>query len=74
MQQFIMLLWLQGLILIWVYFVKKGSKNVGITTNDLMHKNTEDIQVEIEVISGDANEINGVSVPITVPKDAFPKA
>ncbi len=71
MQQFIMLLWLQGLILVWVYFVKKGSQNVGITTDDLLHKNTEDIQVTIEEIAGDATEINGVTVPSTVPKEAL---
>lgn len=71
MQQFIMLLWLQGLILIWVYFVKKGSKNVGVTTNDLLHKNTEDIQVTIEEIASGSDEINGVSVPSSVPHESL---
>ena len=74
LQKFIMFIWFQLLLLFLVWLFKKGASNIGMTPSDLMHKNTEDIQVEIEVISGDANEINGVSVPITVPKDAFPKA
>ncbi len=71
MQKFIMFLWLQGLILLWVYFVNKGSKNIGLTKEDLLHKNTEDLQVTIEEIAGDDTEINGVPVPVPVPEEAF---
>jgi len=70
-QKFIMLIWLQLIIVFLVYLIKKGSKNIGLTPNSLIHKNTEDIQVEIEEISVDGGEINGVSVPENVPEEAY---
>lgn len=73
-QKFIMLIWLQLIILLLVYLVRKGSKNIGLTPSALIHKNTEDIQVEIEEISEGNTMINGVPVPEPVPEDAYAKA
>ncbi len=73
MQQFIMFLWLQGLILLLVFLFKRGSHNIGLTPNALVHMNTEDIQVTIEEISAGDEQLNGVSVPSAVPEEAFGK-
>lgn len=70
-QKFIMLIWLQLIILLLIYLIKKGSKNIGLTPDDLIHKNTEDIQVEIEEISKGGAVINGVTVPENVPEEAY---
>lgn len=71
MQKFLMFLWLQGLIILLLYFIRKGAQNVGLAPEDLLHMNTEDMQVTIEEIAGGATEINGVSVPKDVPEEAY---
>lgn len=72
MQQFVMLIWLQLLILFLIWLIKKGSRNIGLSTKDIMHKNTEDIQITIEEVSSGQSSINGVSVPQRVPEEALP--
>ena len=70
-QKFIMFVWLQLIVVFLIYLVKKGSQNIGLPVNDLLHNNTEDIQIEIETIAGIAEELNGVSVPKSVPEEAY---
>ncbi len=70
-QKFILFIWFQILLVFLIYLIKKGSKNIGLPASDLIHKNTEDIQIEIEEIAADKGEINGVPVPAPVPAEAY---
>ncbi len=71
MQKFIMFIWLQGLIILLLYFIKKGSRNTGLPKETLLHHNMEDIQVIFDEIAADKEVVNGVPVPEPVPEEAF---
>jgi len=48
--------------------LKAGARNNGTSTEGLLHKNTEDVQNEIDSQTKDQDgNISGVSVPVPVP-------
>jgi len=61
-QKLILALWWVFLLYALVRMLKAGAKNTGVSTTSLLHKNTEDVQREIDD-SGKNGMINGVSVP-----------
>lgn len=72
MQKVIMFVWMIVLVLFLRYLLKKGSQNIGLKPEHLIHLNTEDIQVEIETISVDG-KIGGVDAPMPVPFESYAK-
>lgn len=60
--------WWVVLLLGLVFFIRLGAKSTGASTGSLMHKNTEDLQVEIDKggVAG-GGSYGGVNVPQPVP-------
>jgi hypothetical protein len=61
-QKLILALWWVFLLYALVHMLRAGARNTGVSTTSLLHKNTEDVQTEIDTKGKDAI-INGVSVP-----------
>ncbi len=69
-QKIVMLVWLVLLLFFLRYLIKKGSQRIGLQPVQLMHLNTEEIQNTIDK-EGKNGELNGVSVPVPVPEEAY---
>ena len=51
-----------------VWMVRRGVRNTGVQKNDLLFKNTEDLQLGIEIETGKNNgRIGEVTAPMPVP-------
>jgi hypothetical protein len=66
-QKAILTLW--WFVILWglVHMIKAGARNTGASTNSLIHKNTEEVQNEID-LKGKQHDgvIDGVIVPVAV--------
>jgi len=63
-QKLILALWWVFLLYGLIRMLKAGAKNTGVSTTSLLHKNTEDVQREIdETGNQQGGNINGVNVP-----------
>ena len=63
-QKLILALWWVFLLYGLIRMLKAGAKNTGVSTTSLLHKNTEDVQREIdETGKQQGGSINGVNVP-----------
>ena len=67
-QKFVLAAWWLVLLFGLRYMLKAGARNTGTSPESLLHKNTEDVQNEIDSKTKDQDgTINGVSVPAPVP-------
>lgn len=72
-QKIVLGLWWVALVGLLVFVLRMGVRSTGVSVNSLMHKNTEDVQDQIDT-TGAANDgkIGGVSVPRPVPEAIQP--
>lgn len=64
-QKAVLALWWVILLFGLLYMIKVGARNVGASTSSLVHRNTEDVQNEIdEKGRQQGGNIDGVSVPV----------
>lgn len=70
-QQGILLLWLALISAGLFWLVRLGSRNTGMKHNDLLHRNTEDLQHGIDAEAARNNgRVGGVMAPMPVPARA----
>lgn len=63
-------LWWVALTVLLVYVVRRGSRATGASANSLLHKNTEDLEIEIENGGRENKGLHGgVPVPMPVPAE-----
>ena len=67
-QKFVLLLWWVVLLAGLIWMIKLGAKNTGADIKSLIHKNTEEVQNELDVkAQKEGGTANGVNVPQPVP-------
>jgi hypothetical protein len=72
MQKVIMFIWMVLLFLFLRYLLKKGSQHIGLKPVSIIHKNTEEIQWEIEELAK-VGKLDKNLVPKPVPPSAYPE-
>jgi len=73
-QQIILFLWWAFLLIMTIYFIKKGMKNTGLQKVHLIHRSTEEAQNYIDEQAAKNNGlVNGVPAPMPVPPEAYPE-
>ncbi len=72
-QKIVLGLWWLALVGLLVFLIKLGARNTGTSTNALLHKNTEDLETDLEA-SGKKHggRVGGVDVPQPVPAGIVP--
>jgi len=72
-QKFILGIWWLALVVLLVFLVRLGARNTGASTDSLLHKNTEELEVELEAKGRKhGGKVGGVTVPQPVPGSLAP--
>lgn len=67
-QQAVLGLWLLAIVALLVWLVRLGAHNTGTSQSDLLHKSTEELQLNIDAISAKNNgRVGEVAAPMPVP-------
>jgi len=67
-QKIVLGLWWVALIGLLVFVIRRGVRSTGTSSQSLMHKNTEDLQGEIDTVGkAHGGQIGGVDIPRPVP-------
>jgi len=70
-QQFILFLWWVLILLMFVWLIKRGTRNTGLPKDFIIHRSMEESQVYIDEEAAAHNgRVNGVETPAPVPPEA----
>ncbi len=72
-QKIILGLWWLALVGLLLFLIKLGSQNTGASVDALLHKNTEDLEIDLEAdAKGNGGKVGNVTIPAPVPEGSVP--